>query len=78
MALRDTDLPVDEAREILKQLQTGEGAETGHKHSATFIADLKLANLHPRSAQVENMAEEFELMALFNEVMERNRMDVSE
>jgi hypothetical protein len=77
MALRDTDLPADEAREILKQLQSGKPADTGHTPSATFMADLKLANLDPRSAQVENMAEEFESIALFNEVMERSRMDVS-
>jgi hypothetical protein len=78
MTLRDTDLPADEARDILKQLQSREPENTGYTFSAPFMADLKLANLDPGNAQVENMAEEFESMALFNEVIERNRMDFSE
>ncbi|KAI9147401.1 hypothetical protein HJFPF1_12421 [Paramyrothecium foliicola] len=78
MALRDTDLPAEEAREILIQLQRGELGEINDIQSATFMADLTLANLDPRSAQVENMAEEFESMALFNEILERNRMAFSE
>jgi len=78
MTLRETDLPVDEARKILKHLENGEPADPGCRPSATFMADLKLAELDPRRAQVENMAEEFEFMALFNEIMERNQMECSQ
>ncbi|KAJ4127843.1 hypothetical protein NW768_008121 [Fusarium equiseti] len=78
MTLRETDLPVDEARKILEHLENGEPADPERRPSATFMADLKLAELDPTRAQVENMAEEFELMALFNEIMEQNRMECSE
>jgi phosphoribosylformylglycinamidine (FGAM) synthase PurS component len=78
MTLRDTDLPAGEAREILEQLRSGELSEISETQSAKFMADLKLAKTDPRSAQVENMAEEFESMALFNEIIEQNRMDFSE
>ncbi|KFA81939.1 hypothetical protein S40288_06893 [Stachybotrys chartarum IBT 40288] len=77
MTLRDTDMPGDEARRILEELQGGEASELRDYLRATFMADLKMAAADPKNASVENLAQEFETLALFNDLLHQDDMDIS-
>ncbi|OTA94554.1 hypothetical protein M434DRAFT_10626 [Hypoxylon sp. CO27-5] len=80
MMLRDTDMSSKEARKIMDDL--GEGGwdkvtkEVDEKIRATFMVDLNLADKDPERARVENMAEEFENMALFQDFLNRDKMEM--
>ncbi|KFA46182.1 hypothetical protein S40293_03792 [Stachybotrys chartarum IBT 40293] len=77
MTLRDTDMSGDEARRILEELQGGEASELRDYLRATFMADLKMAAADPKNASVENLAQEFETLALFNDLLHQDDMDTS-
>ncbi|KAI0840471.1 hypothetical protein F5Y06DRAFT_241282 [Hypoxylon sp. FL0890] len=78
MMLRDTDMSGEEARKILGDL--GEERwdwvkkEVDEKIRATFMVDLNLASKDPERAMVENMADEFENMALFQDFLNWDKM----
>ncbi|KAI1417601.1 hypothetical protein F5Y13DRAFT_151386 [Hypoxylon sp. FL1857] len=80
MMLRDTDMSSEEARKIMEDL--GEGGwdrvtkEVDEKIRATFMVDLNLAVDNPEQASVENMADQFENMALFQDFLNRDKMEM--
>ncbi|OTA66428.1 hypothetical protein K449DRAFT_365412 [Hypoxylon sp. EC38] len=80
MMLRDTDMSSEEARKIMDDLRDGSwdrvAKEVDEKIRATFMVDLNLANKDPERANVENMAEEFEDMALFQDFLNRDKMEM--
>ncbi|KAH6705809.1 hypothetical protein EV126DRAFT_439876 [Verticillium dahliae] len=68
MTLRNGDISGTEARELLQRLkQKGLDHDTSDRIRATFMGDLELAMTNPRQASVENLAEQFEDMALWQE-----------
>ncbi|KAF3351618.1 hypothetical protein VdG2_00226 [Verticillium dahliae VDG2] len=68
MTLRNGDISGTEARELLQRLkQKGLDNDTSDRIRATFMGDLELAMTNPRQASVENLAEQFEDMALWQE-----------
>ncbi|KAM0326363.1 hypothetical protein ACHAQA_006965 [Verticillium albo-atrum] len=67
MTLRNGDISGQEARTILQQLkQRGLDHPSGDIR-ATFMGDLELALTNPGEAKVENLADQFEDVALFQE-----------
>ncbi|OTB08659.1 hypothetical protein M426DRAFT_159274 [Hypoxylon sp. CI-4A] len=76
MMLRDTDMTGEEARKIMTELGGGwVTRDIDEKIRATFMVDLNLAAKDPEQAKVENMADEFDNMALFQDFLEQDRME---
>jgi hypothetical protein len=80
MTLRDTNMSGEDARKTLADLE-----EHGLDHvkksveenvRATFMVDLHLAMTDPEKAKVENMANEFETLAIFQDFMDQDQMDI--
>ncbi|KAI1143862.1 hypothetical protein F5Y05DRAFT_362848 [Hypoxylon sp. FL0543] len=80
MMLRDTDMSGEEARKILGDLGDDRWdqvtKQVEEKIRATFMVDLNLAAKDPERAMVENMAEEFEGMALLQDFLNRDKMEM--
>jgi hypothetical protein len=78
MTLRDTDISTDDARMLLSQLKKWEpdrdAPQVGEPIRATFMVDLLQALRSPETANVENMAAEFENMALFHDFLVQDQM----
>jgi hypothetical protein len=81
MTLRDTDMSGEDARKTLRDLEEHgfdrmkESVEENAR--ATFMVDLQLAMTDPEKAKVENMAKDFESLAIFQEFLDQEQMDVS-
>ncbi|KEY74868.1 hypothetical protein S7711_09812 [Stachybotrys chartarum IBT 7711] len=75
MALRHTNMSGEEARKILKDLEHNESSPLKNRLRATFMADLKMAKVDPENATVENIAKDFESLALFNDLLCQEQMD---
>ena len=80
MSLRDTNITAAEARKIMDDLR-----ERGLDHvkknmeeeiRGTFMVDLTLALKDPFEATAENMAKQFDSLALFQEVMDQDKMEM--
>ncbi|KXJ87785.1 hypothetical protein Micbo1qcDRAFT_124133, partial [Microdochium bolleyi] len=78
MTLRKTDMPADEARRILSEIEQGGLEKVEEEIRAPFMGDLELALRDPEQASVEMTASLFDVMALFNEVLEQGVMDISD
>ncbi|KAI0473637.1 hypothetical protein GGR56DRAFT_676123 [Xylariaceae sp. FL0804] len=81
MALRDTDMSGREAQQIMAELRDHGGGLDRVKERlqegirATFAVDLDMSLVNPEQATVENMAGEFESMALFQDFLDHNQME---
>ncbi|RYP66001.1 hypothetical protein DL770_008887 [Monosporascus sp. CRB-9-2] len=80
MTLRDTNMSASEARKIMKDLKES-GLDYVKKNMeeevrATFMLDLTLALSDPVGATVENMAKEFDSLAVFQDFLDQNRMEM--
>ena len=80
MSLRDTNITAYEAREIMEDLRD-RGLDHVKKNMeeeirATFMVDLTLALDDPVEATVENMARQFDSLALFQEIMDQDKMEM--
>ncbi|KAH7025693.1 uncharacterized protein B0I36DRAFT_433325 [Microdochium trichocladiopsis] len=78
LTLRKTDMPAEEARRILAEIEGGGLELVKDEIRAPFMGDLEMALRDPEHASVEMTAGLFEEMALFNEVLEQGEMDTSE
>ncbi|KFA80350.1 hypothetical protein S40288_08442 [Stachybotrys chartarum IBT 40288] len=77
MTLRDTSMSGIEAKRILEQLEGGELPQLRDHLRATFMADLSLSKKDPGNASVESLAANFESLALFNDLLQQDNMDIS-
>jgi hypothetical protein len=77
MALRDTDMSGEEARKILNDLENDDLSHLKDHLRATFMADLKMAQIDPENATVENSAKGFESWALLGDFLWQEQMDGS-
>ncbi len=80
MTLRDTDMTAAEARKIREDLK-----ERGLDHvkrnmeeeiRATLMVDLTLALRDPVEAMAENMAKQFDSLAIFQDFLDQDRMEI--
>lgn len=80
MTLRDTDMTATEARKINDDLK-----EQGLDHikksmedeiRATFMVDLTLALQNPVEAMAENMAKQFDSLAIFQDFINQDQMEM--
>ncbi|KAF3059905.1 hypothetical protein GL218_04941 [Daldinia childiae] len=82
MTLKETDMSGSEAQRIVNELKEGRlhgvREDFEHKSRATFMVDLDLALKHPEQARAENLAEEFENLALFRDFLDQERMEISD
>ncbi|KAI0122595.1 hypothetical protein F4814DRAFT_438582 [Daldinia grandis] len=79
MTLKGTDMTGSEAQRIVDELKEGRPdnakQDLGHRTRATFMVDLDLALKHPEQAMAENLAAEFENLALFRDFLDQERME---
>ncbi|KAI3320438.1 hypothetical protein HD806DRAFT_506361 [Xylariaceae sp. AK1471] len=80
MTMRDTNMTGSEAYKLMEELR-----ERGLLHvkedvedkvRATFMIDLNLALTNPEAAKAENMAEDFEDLAMFQDLIDLDRMQM--
>lgn len=69
MTLRNGDISGGEARKMLQELRGPALNEGSGPIRATFMADLDLALTNPDEATAENLADRFESLALFEELI---------
>lgn len=80
MTMRETDMPGTEAQKIINELREGrldavkENFE--EKIRATFMVDMEMAFDHPEEAKVENLAAEFDDLALFQDFLNQDQMQM--
>ncbi|KAI1808703.1 hypothetical protein F4811DRAFT_500426 [Daldinia bambusicola] len=79
MTLKETDMAGSEAQRIINELKEGrlEGMARGQDDEAraTFMVDLDLALKKPEEARAENLAAEFDNLALFREFLNEEQAE---
>ncbi|KAI8962418.1 hypothetical protein F5Y11DRAFT_193867 [Daldinia sp. FL1419] len=80
MTLKETDMSGSEAQGIINELKERRLEDMKqyfeHKIRATFMVDLDLALKDPEEARAENLAAEFDNLALFRDFLEQERMEI--
>ncbi|KAI1483801.1 hypothetical protein F4774DRAFT_366536 [Daldinia eschscholtzii] len=80
MSLKETDMAGSEAQKIINEVKEGRlaGTDKGHDDEprATFMVDLDLALKKPEEASAENLAAEFDNLALFREFLNEEETGV--
>ncbi|CAJ2502350.1 Uu.00g097440.m01.CDS01 [Anthostomella pinea] len=78
MTLRDTNMSVDDARQIMAELKENRldnvKKDMEEQVRATFMGDLDLAFTDPEQAKVETLAGEFDNLALFQDFINQDKM----
>lgn len=82
MTLRDTNMTATEARKIRDNLKE-EGLDHVKKNMvdeirATLMVDLTLALKDPVEAMAENMAKQFDSLAIFQDFLDQDQMEMGE
>ncbi|XXG96160.1 hypothetical protein Hte_002439 [Hypoxylon texense] len=81
MTMRETDMTGSEAQRIINEIKEG-SLDTSASHAfedkirATFMVDMDLSLNNPEEARAENLAEKFDSLALFQDFLNQEQMEI--
>ncbi|KAI1772241.1 hypothetical protein F4818DRAFT_180178 [Hypoxylon cercidicola] len=80
MTMRETDMTGSEAQKIINEVKEGrlDSAKDDFvdKIRATFMVDMDLSLIDPEEAKAENLAERFDSLALFQDFLNQEQMEI--
>lgn len=80
MTMRETNMTGSEAQKIINELKEGRldsaSDDFEDKIRATFMVDMDLSLNNPEEARAENLAEKFDSLALFQDFLNQEQMEI--